>query len=110
MHPRLLAIAGPLKDLTLPLPEGEITLGRDPSNTLPVADLSVSRKHCLLRREQERFQVQDLESRNGTLVNGFAVKEQWLHHGDEIAIGDSVFLFLLEEEEREVAPSRVEFD
>ena len=94
-------IAGPSKDSTIPLPDGEATLGRDPTNAVAVADASVSRKHCLLRREEDgRFQIKDLDSRNGTLVNGLAVKEQWLRHGDEIATGDSVFLFLLEEEER----------
>jgi Nif-specific regulatory protein len=62
-----------------------------------------------LRREDSRFQIKDLGSRNATIVNGLAVKEQWLHHGDEIAVGDSVFLFLLEDEDRAPA-SRVEFD
>ncbi len=85
-------------------------MGRDPANAIPVVDPSVSRKHCLLRREDGRFQIKDLESRNGTLVNGLAVKEQWLRHGDEIAIGDSVFLFLLEDGERAAPSSRVEFD
>ncbi len=78
---------------------------------MAVADASVSRKHCLLRREEDgRFQIKDLDSRNGTLVNGLAVKEQWLRHGDEIATGDSVFLFLLEDEDQPVPASRVEFD
>ena len=111
MRPRLLVIAGPAKDSTIPLPDGEATLGRDPTNAVPVPDASVSRKHCLLRRdEDDRFQIKDLDSRNGTLVNGLAVKEQWLRHGDEIATGDSVFLFLLEDDDQAVPPSRVEFD
>jgi len=110
LRPRLLVTAGPLRDSTIPLPEGESTLGRDPTNAVAVVDPSVSRKHCLLRQgEDGRFQVKDLDSRNGTLVNGLAVKEQWLHHGDEIATGDSVFLFLLEDAEQALA-SRVEFD
>ena len=111
MHPRLLAVAGSLKDSTIPLPDGEVTLGRDPTNTVPVVDPSVSRKHCLLRREEDgRYQIRDLESRNGTVVNGLAVKEQWLRHGDEIAIGDSVFLLLLEDTKRAASASQVEFD
>jgi transcriptional regulator with GAF, ATPase, and Fis domain len=110
LRPRLLAVSGPLKDSTIPLPDTEITLGRDPTNAVPVIDPSVSRKHCLLRREEDgRFQIRDLSSRNGTVVNGVAVKEQWLHHGDEIAIGDSTFLFLLEEDGA-APPSRVEFE
>ncbi len=111
MRPRLLVIAGPQKDSTIPLPDGEATLGRDPTNAVAMADTSVSRKHCLLRREEDgRFQIRDLDSRNGTLVNGLAVKEQWLRHGDEIATGDSVFLFLVEDEDQAVPSSRVEFD
>jgi transcriptional regulator with GAF, ATPase, and Fis domain len=110
LRPRLLVTTGPLRDSTIPLPDGEATLGRDPTNAVAVVDPSVSRKHCLLRREEDgRFQIKDLDSRNGTLVNGLAVKEQWLHHGDEIATGDSIFLFLVEEEER-VPVTRVEFD
>jgi len=110
LRPRLLVTAGPLRDSTIPLPEGESTLGRDPTNAVAVVDPSVSRKHCLLRQgEDGRFEIKDLDSRNGTLVNGLAVKEQWLHHGDEIATGDSVFLFLVEDAERAFA-SRVEFD
>lgn len=110
MRPRLIAISGPLKDSAIPLPDGEVTLGREPANVVAVVDPSVSRRHCLLRREDGRFQVQDLESRNGTLVNGQAVKEHWLRHGDEIAIGDSSFVFLTEEEDRVLPPSRVEFE
>ena len=111
MRPRLLVIAGPSKDSTIPLPSGEATLGRDPTNALAVADASVSRKHCLLRQEEDgRFQIKDLASRNGTQVNGVAVKEQWLRHGDQIATGDSVFLFLAEDEDQAVLASRVEFD
>ena len=111
MRPRLLVIAGPSKDSTIPLPSGEATLGRDPTNAVAVADASVSRKHCLLRQEEDgRFQIKDLASRNGTQVNGVAVKEQWLRHGDQIATGDSVFLFLAEDEDQAVLASRVEFD
>jgi transcriptional regulator with GAF, ATPase, and Fis domain len=111
LRPRLLVIAGPSKDSTIPLPSGEATLGRDPTNAVAVADASVSRKHCLLRQEEDgRFQIKDLASRNGTQVNGVAVKEQWLRHGDQIATGDSVFLFLAEDEDQAVLASRVEFD
>ena len=75
-----------------------------------MVDPSVSRKHCLLRSEDGCFLIKDLGSRNQTVVNGVAVKEQWLRHGDEIVLGDSAFLFLTEEESRQVPASRVEFD
>jgi transcriptional regulator with GAF, ATPase, and Fis domain len=109
MRPRLLVLSGPLKDSTISLSESEVTIGREGSNAIPVTDPSVSRKHCLVSWYEGRFRVRDLDSRNGTLVNGSAVEEQWLQHGDEIAAGDSSFLFLLDED---ISPpeGRVEFE
>lgn len=111
MFPRLLALTGPLKDSILPLPDGETTVGREPTNSVVVIDPSVSRHHCLLRREPDgRFQIKDMESRNGTVVNGTRVKEHWLQPGDQISIGDSSFLFELEDQDLTPAPHQVEFD
>jgi transcriptional regulator with GAF, ATPase, and Fis domain len=110
LHPRLLVVSGPLKDSMIPLSEGDITIGREASNGIAVSDPSVSRKHCLVRGLDGRFLVRDLDSRNGTLVNGTGVEEQWLRHGDEIAAGDSSFVFLLEDEEQAPAAGRVEFE
>jgi Nif-specific regulatory protein len=110
LRPRLIVLSGPGKDSTIPLSEGEITIGREASNGIAVVDPSVSRKHCLLSAQDGRFRVRDLDSRNGTLVNGAGVEEQWLQHGDEIATGDSTFLFLLEDEEPAPAGGRVEFE
>ncbi len=111
-NPRLVAIAGPLRDSVFALPEADLSLGRDASNGLPISDPSVSRRHCLIRREAASFKVRDLDSRNGTLVNGEPVKDHWLHHLDEIAVGDSVFRFLIEDDpEKGSGASRtVEFD
>jgi transcriptional regulator with GAF, ATPase, and Fis domain len=109
LRPRLLVLSGPLKDSAIPLAEGEVTIGREASNGIAVIDPSVSRKHCALLSREGKFQVRDLDSRNGTLVNGMGVQEQWLKHGDEIAAGDSSFLFLLEDEDVS-ALGRVEFE
>ncbi len=110
LRPRLLVLSGPLKDSTISLSEAEITVGREASNGIAVMDPSVSRKHFLLRGQEGKFQLRDLGSRNGTLVNGGAVQEHWLKHGDEIASGDSSFLFLLEDEDFAPVLGRVEFD
>ncbi len=110
MRPRLLVLSGPLKDSIIPLSEGEVTIGREASNGIAIVDPSVSRKHCLLSSQGGRYRVRDLESRNGTLVNGAAVEEHWLQHGDEIAAGDSSFLFLLEAEDLTPPAGRVELE
>jgi Nif-specific regulatory protein len=108
-YPELEALAGPLKGRSFPLPDLEISIGREPSNQVPILDASVSRRHCLIRREAEQFKIQDLNSRNSTFVNGVPVKERILASGDEIKIGNSLFVFVLPEIESQTAPS-VEFD
>lgn len=110
MRPRLVVLSGPLKDSIIPLSEGEITIGREASNTVAVTDPSVSRRHCVVREQDGKFLVRDLGSRNGTQVNGDSEQEHWLKHGDEIATGDSSFLFLLEDENPVPGPGRVEFE
>jgi Nif-specific regulatory protein len=98
-----------LKDSTIALSEGEVTIGREAGNGIAVIDPSVSRKHCTLHGDGGKFRVRDLGSRNGTVVNGTPVKDAWLKHGDEIAVGDSSFLFLAEEEVV-AGPGRVEWE
>jgi transcriptional regulator with GAF, ATPase, and Fis domain len=95
MTPKLVAVAGPLKATVLPLTEKEFSIGRDPSNVLVIDDLSVSRCHCVISRDEASICVRDLESHNGTFVNELPIKERILEHGDRLTIGTSLFLVLL---------------
>ena len=79
------------------MPDGEISIGRDSSNQLWVADPALSRRHCQVTGDSDGFSIRDLGSRNGTLVNGVPVEQQQIQHGDQICIGDSVLVLLLEE-------------
>ncbi len=108
MNPRLIAIAGPLKDATLTLTEEETSIGREASNRLCLPDSFVSRRHCVIRKQDGKFLLRDLESMNGTYVNGVPVKERVLEHGDKLAVGDSLFSFLIEEGDER--PSAVFFN
>lgn len=99
MKPRLLSISGPLAGTTFPLNDGEVSLGRDASSQIFISDHSVSRHHCLIKNESGTFRLIDLESFNGTFVNGVPVAERVLCHGDRVTLGDVLFLFLLEEED-----------
>jgi transcriptional regulator with GAF, ATPase, and Fis domain len=109
-NPRLVFIGGPVKDSTFALPAGEISVGRDASNVLPLADPSVSRRHCVFSSDDQGFKIRDLNSRNGSLVNGTPIREHRLTHGDQITIGDSVCLFLIAASEPGIAPGQVEFE
>src|SRR5881275_809596 len=94
MNPRLAFVAGPLKDSAVELGDAEVSIGRDSSNTIRVADALLSRRHCAARRVGEGFRLVDLDSLNGTFVNGRPVREHALAHGDEISIGESRIVFL----------------
>ncbi|HEV2861377.1 MAG TPA: sigma 54-interacting transcriptional regulator [Pyrinomonadaceae bacterium] len=94
MNPRLVFIAGPLKDTVCALGADEVSIGRDSANLLTVPDSLLSRRHCLVRPEGERFKLVDLESLNGTFVNGRPVREHALSHGDQIDVGESRVVFM----------------
>jgi Nif-specific regulatory protein len=97
MKHRLVARDGPLKGSVFALDDSEFSVGRNPSNRLSVSDPSLSRQHCVIAGRGGRFEIRDLDSRNGTFVNGVPVHERVLADGDEIQIGNSLFLFLAEE-------------
>src|SRR5712691_4693056 len=110
MEPRLDVIDGPLKGRRIPCAEGEISVGRESSNRLPLNDLAVSRRHCVIEKEGDRFHIRDLDSRNGTFVNGTPVKKRFLEHGDQIEIGKSVFVFSIDTTEMESPAGSVKLD
>src|SRR3712207_6660979 len=99
MTPRLVFVAGPLKDTVCALGVEEVAVGRDSSNRLGVPDSLLSRRHCVVRSEGGVYRVEDLESLNGTFVNGRPVRQHQLQHGDRIDVGESRIIFLLEEGE-----------
>ncbi|MDT5296737.1 MAG: hypothetical protein QOJ76_3617 [Acidobacteriota bacterium] len=105
MNPKLAVITGPLKDSVVELGDEEMSVGRDSSNHIRLADSLLSRRHCLISREGEGFLLSDLESLNGTFVNGRPVRRHTLAHGDQINIGESRLVFLLHDGEPPAPPS-----
>jgi hypothetical protein len=78
------------------LPEaGELYLGRDPGPAgVKIADPRCSRQHALVRRSAESWVVRDLDSKNGTFVNGVKIVESSLSRGDLVRIGHAEFAFI----------------
>ena len=109
MNPRVSGISGPFRGTAVSMACGELSIGRDPSNHLWISDPALSRQHCLLTRKGDQVFIRDLGSRNGTSVNGMAVGEGQLRHGDQISVGSSVLMFLLEGGEESLQRSEVEF-
>jgi hypothetical protein len=75
------------------LSESAVSIGRLPDNDVVVADPKASRKHAEIRPAGNGFALVDLQSTNGTRVNGRAVTEHVLADGDQIAIGATEFRF-----------------
>jgi pSer/pThr/pTyr-binding forkhead associated (FHA) protein len=78
----------------LKLKEPECSVGIDESNDLVVHDNSVSRRHALIRRHRNKWQVRDRDSTNGTSVGDRKVID-WitLHDGHEMRFGAARFVF-----------------
>ena len=70
-----------------------ITIGREEGNTIQLNDERVSRYHIKIQEDHSRLVITDLESTNGTKVNGEDVQLRILRYGDIISVGRSVILF-----------------
>jgi transcriptional regulator with GAF, ATPase, and Fis domain len=96
--PRLLAISGLLKGTLWYARDGPMFMGRDPSNQVrpDASDATVSRRHCsVIEVSSGVFEIADLDSHNGTFVNGCKVSRKAIEHGDRIRIGNSEYMFLI---------------
>lgn len=77
----------------LAIGEDTVVIGRLESCTIVVEDTSVSRHHAEVRREEDAVVLTDLDSTNGTRVNGARVSRHELVDGDQIAVGTATFAF-----------------
>ena len=69
------------------LTKDRTTLGRRPYNDIVIDNLAVSGEHAVLQMNGSEVYMEDLNSTNGTYVNGKAVKKQLLQNGDVVEVG-----------------------
>ncbi|MFV2059851.1 MAG: FHA domain-containing protein [Gammaproteobacteria bacterium] len=74
-------------DLTLRLVPGIITLGRAKDNKIKISEERVSKYHARIFTYFQASYIEDLESTNGTFVNGKRIGTHILHPGDEVMLG-----------------------
>lgn len=79
------------KRLTIDQPE--TTIGRDPQTDIVLSDHGVSRQHARIYFTDTEFIIEDLNSSNGTYVDGVPIVSCVLHGGDSVQIGHSLYLF-----------------
>jgi pSer/pThr/pTyr-binding forkhead associated (FHA) protein len=80
-------------DGTTQVVTGVMSIGRDPRNAIVLADPAVSRIHCRIEGRAGTVLLSDLNSTNGTWVNGRRIDHEELANGDRVAIGRTEFVF-----------------
>ncbi len=73
------------------------TLGRRPYNDIVIDNLAVSGEHAVLQMVGADVFIEDLNSTNGTYINGKAVKKQLLSHNDTVEIGKYKIKFIVDD-------------
>lgn len=77
--------------------QNSLSIGRSADNDIPLDDSAVSGHHAKIITVFRSFYIEDLDSTNGTLVNGKPIVKHTLHSGDVIAVGNHQLLFQSDE-------------
>ncbi|MBT8495643.1 MAG: GGDEF domain-containing protein [Deltaproteobacteria bacterium] len=88
----LLVLAGANTGEMISFGADRVTIGRSEHSDVQLRDSGISRRHCNFIREGTRFKVEDLDSRNGTYVNGKRISRAILEDGDKVQLGRSTIL------------------
>jgi pSer/pThr/pTyr-binding forkhead associated (FHA) protein len=93
---RLVICNGGFEGMEYELSAEETLIGRNPTTDITLLDENISREHAIILFDEETgaYTVEDLQSTNGTKINGKGARSHELEHGDEIQIGHTVFRFL----------------
>ncbi|MFA5252985.1 MAG: FHA domain-containing protein [Phycisphaerae bacterium] len=87
----------------IPLPSSVTTIGRRHSCDLCIPLISVSKKHCQLNHDDGVLKIRDLDSRNGTYLNGKRINEAVIQAGDSIKIGPLTFVLQIDGQPQTIA-------
>ncbi len=85
---------GPKRGSRIALDTDEVSIGRHPDSDIFLDDVTVSRRHALVRRVGTEYHVSDAGSLNGTYVNQSRVESTILSDGDEVQIGKFKLVYL----------------
>jgi HD-GYP domain-containing protein (c-di-GMP phosphodiesterase class II) len=86
------------------------TIGRDAGSVIPIDDNRVSRYHARIKKRDRLYILEDLQSRNGTWLNGDKVSNSVINSGDKILIGDTEIVFLTPEAQIDLATELLELE
>ncbi|MBW2278330.1 MAG: sigma 54-dependent Fis family transcriptional regulator [Deltaproteobacteria bacterium] len=87
------------------MPPVGVSVGADPSADVVLKDEAVSARHCTIAPTEEGFDVRDLDSRNGTLLDGVAISRAVVPIGSVLRLGGSLVQLMPAEDSVEIPPS-----
>ena len=87
----------------IPLHKERLTIGRKPSNDIQIDNLAISGEHAVIVTILADSFLEDLNSTNGTLVNGQPVKKHFLHNNDVIELGKYKLKYMSDQQADEAA-------
>ncbi len=94
--PRLSVLSGPATGQEFLLNKKRNTIGRGKNNTIMISDLAMSRQHLeIAENNDQSYTLIDLQSANGTRLNGTAIEEAELMHGDRVEAGKTEVQFVI---------------
>ncbi len=102
---QLRVISGPDEKKKFDLNQKRTQIGKKEDNDIVMLDNTVSRHHIAIEMTSDSYMLKDLESTNGTYINGLKVKEAYLTPGDIIKIGNSEIEFTAFDEKVRIEPS-----
>jgi general secretion pathway protein E len=85
-----------------PVGDQPVTIGRHPENRLVISDPVSSRRHCVIEKVPGGWRIRDLNSSNGTRVNGSVVEQSRLLPGDIVSIGATKIVLVVPAPDAEV--------
>jgi pSer/pThr/pTyr-binding forkhead associated (FHA) protein len=98
---KLVQVSGDAAGTQFALQQAIHTLGRAPDADVTIDTEAASRRHAAIEFARGQFQIRDLGSTNGVLLNGESVQTAGLQHGDQIDVGGQVYRFLCDNRDDE---------
>ena len=102
---RLVVLAGPNEGTTYVVTEPVTLIGRDDDCHVVIEDPRASARHAMVYFASGEFRVRDLESTNGSLLNGSPLTEFAFHDGDDLRCGKTVIRLLVDFKDPKTAPT-----
>lgn len=105
---QLVVVEGPNRGKKFTLSKDVVKVGKRENNDLVITDTTVSRNHLEIVYKEDSFLLRDLDSTNGTFINGTRVKEAYLAPGDHIKVGNTTLEFVAFDEKVRIEPSKLD--